>query len=136
MPFLCLTDVLLPCTTNQNEPGFVCGSKCRRTEDWCRSWNTQVCEKKHINTNDKRVCGNPLVWKMLSCIEYYNSNLTIDFMIKSYGLRCIGKNMECVKPWYTSDDGSSRAGWGWSDLIILLSRPDTFLLSSIASRES
>ena len=102
---------MLPCTTNLNEQGFLCDSKCWKTNDWCRDWNTQLCEKRHINTNDKRVCGNPLVWKRLSCIEYSKYNSTIDdTIVASYGLRCLGKNMECVKPWYTSDDGSTTQG--------------------------
>ena len=56
-----------------------------------------MCEG-NLNTNNKKLCSNPLVWRNASCNEYVT---TTDKVIKKrYGMRCGGNYQACVTPWY------------------------------------
>ena len=84
-----------------NIPGVMCGTQCRRSTFWCRDdIKTYSCDTGLgiIVTNDITLCQDPRVWANVSCSWYGK-----DGMVMGYGLRCTGQNMRCVYPWYTID---------------------------------
>ena len=68
---------------------------------------TYICDTKsgNIATNDPALCQHPRVWADVPCSVNYN-----DGRGRYYGLRCSGKIMTCVLPWYTKDNGEPGSG--------------------------
>ena len=81
-------------------PGFWCGSKCILNDHWCVENPIKYCEYEGFNTNDARLCNNPLLWRNLTCMGYnvYSEG------ISDFGKRCNGTNQHCIYPWYTRSD--------------------------------
>ena len=92
------------CLTNDSYqyPGVMCGSECRRSDKWCVKRNADTCGAENINTLDSRLCGNPLVWRGVSCDKRNGQGV-----LTEGGLRCRGTRQHCYQPWYTLDDGDS-----------------------------
>lgn len=90
-----------PCFEDDGTPGARCGSDCKSSGGFCRGGlglTTYSCDG--MNTQDRRLCSNPLVWRNVSCEFHYSSG-----EVRNYGQRCTGRNMECYVPWYTDQDG-------------------------------
>ena len=49
--------------------GLTCGSDCVPSGEWCTG-SSKTCGPKNINTDDRRLCGNPLVFAKASCLTY------------------------------------------------------------------
>lgn len=81
----------------------MCGSYCRQSHLWCNDDFVASCDTGSglVNTTDPGLCSNPLVWRNVSCSQYFDNQ-----RVYSYGVRCSGQNMQCVYPWYTSDKGN------------------------------
>ena len=90
------------CVTLDNDPGALCGSTCLKNLWWCRKTGAVSCGSEKINTRDPRLCGNPSVWTNVSCRNYYE-----DRRVWIYGIRCTGKVMQCISPWYTKEQALS-----------------------------
>ena len=89
------------------EAGVTCGKKCIKHGFWCtsdirigRGKSNQVCGDENVSRDDKQLCGNPLVWKNISC-----SNYNYEGALRRYGMRCNGTYQTCVTPWYNVVDG-------------------------------
>ena len=97
-------DQFSSCLTNDRYqfPGVMCGSECRRSDKWCVEKNADTCGTENVNTLDSRLCGNPLVWRNVSCDKRNGRGVLTEF-----GLRCRGTHQHCYQPWYTLDDGDS-----------------------------
>ena len=76
----------------EDAPGVMCGSRCRESREWCSERHYTICDHVNINTQDRRLCSNPLIWKDVGCQRYR------DGASRYLGKRCTGRNMECVVP--------------------------------------
>ena len=85
-----------------DDPGVMCGKRCKRSADWCLDYSIDKCDtgSGNIEMNDPTLCQDPRVWANVSCIS---SSYTEE--VYRYGLRCSGQNMRCVFPWYTVRNG-------------------------------
>ena len=104
-------DLFPACNDSRNNPGVMCESTCmsqfgclfERQQCWCDTTTFDGIETKYCQSfilNDQRLCGNPLVFSNVPCTEN-----NPDGTIGSYGMRCSGSNMQCIKPWYTHQHG-------------------------------
>ena len=76
-----------PCSI-RNSVGLTCGTECLQSQFWCMGYSnllgsSTLCGKENTSTGDKHLCGNPLVWRNLSCDQYNNAGVK-----KRYGMRC------------------------------------------------
>ena len=85
-----------------DSPGVKCGKHCRVSGYWCRNDLSDTCDTGSgiIATNDPALCRDPRVWANVSCSLYSPVG-----KVNTQGLRCIGTNMRCVYPWYTTNYG-------------------------------
>ena len=114
------------CKAKPNEagipPGLMCGPVCRPEEDFCRQFS-KPCIFGNVSTidlptngavprsllrslpvsiiysNDRKLCGNPLVFSNVSC------GITCFPCIAPK--RCNGTNKHCIMPWYLSGRGTN-----------------------------
>ena len=121
-----------PCTTDAYgegpyEPGAWCGKECRHSYYWCVEDFPAKCDTggEIVSSTDTRLCSNPHVWSNVTC-SWNNFDGSTNF-----GLRCKGKNMECVFPWYTYYTGEI---WG-SYLTQCPDKSDQVFYSSLTCRQ-
>ena len=83
--------------THFSSPGLTCGTKCKWSRYWCNDGSSNQCQSaaNTVSSQDRRLCGNPLVFKKLDCISYWPNG------VRWYGKKCIGTNQRCIVPWYT-----------------------------------
>ena len=97
-----------PCSIG-NSTGLTCGTECNPSQYWCMGYGiflgfSTLCGKENVSTGDKGLCGNPLIWKNVSCDQYNSAGVK-----KRYGMRCQGTYQACVTPWYNVFDGDGGA---------------------------
>lgn len=99
---------LFPACDYFGDPGLMCGTEvwdCLKSDNWCvDSFEEQMCEGG-VNTQDRRLCGNPLVFENISCFMFKS-----DGRVSTYGERCTGTNQQCIYPWYSDQMQDSGRG--------------------------
>ena len=98
----------------------MCGTLCKNS--WCEL-RTEICQG--ISSADSRLCGNPLVFRNVSCAQYSNE------CVEYYGMRCTGTNQECILPWYTKWDGY----YNPADMQICVDKSDQIFTIGLTCRE-
>ena len=89
-----------PCIAGK-QFGAWCGSECKWNGGFCSTslgLLTYTCDG--INTQDRKLCTNPLIWRNVNCTFFWSTG-----EVRYYKQRCTGRNMECYTPWYADKDG-------------------------------
>ena len=100
--------------TCDNKKGVMCGEVCVNNYRWCQGDESLkmdcVIGDYIVNSQDKKLCSNPIFWRNTSC-EVYDGNEAHVLESKSAPLRCRGTNQHCIRPWYSKRDGIPISGY-------------------------
>ena len=96
------------------DPGYMCGLTCMPSFAWCSEGahytylssglKQTLCggSSSPVNTRNSQLCANPLIWDEDTCFKnFHDGRFLVD------GIRCRGRNQNCIEPWYTQFNGET-----------------------------